>query len=49
MLGGSTGVLPTYYADAAVIAYRLPPTDKLLTELKPKVSSSGGSFQSEMI
>ena len=25
MLGESTGELPTYYADAAVIAYRLPP------------------------
>lgn len=44
MLGESTGELPNYYADAAVIAYRLPPTEKMFTALKPKVSSSGGSF-----
>jgi hypothetical protein len=44
MLGGSTGELPSYYADAAVIAYRLPLADKVFTELTPKVSSSGGSF-----
>jgi hypothetical protein len=44
MLGGSIGELPTYYADAAVIAYRLPSADKVFTELNPKVSSSGGSF-----
>ncbi len=44
MLGEATGVLPAYYADAAVIAYRLPLIDKVFTELNPKVSSSGGSF-----
>lgn len=44
MLGNSAGELPTYYADAIVIAYRLPSTEKIFTELKPKVSSSGGSF-----
>ncbi|MDX2045225.1 MAG: glycosyl hydrolase [Chitinophagaceae bacterium] len=44
MLGESTGKLPTYYGDAAVIAYRLPAADKVFTELNPKVSSSGGSF-----
>ena len=43
MLGGSTGELPTYYADAAVLLI-VCPTDKVFTELKPKVSSSGGSF-----
>jgi len=43
-LGEATGVLPAYYADAAVIAYRLPQTDKYITELNPKVSSSGGNF-----
>ena len=44
MLGESTGVLPAYYADAAVIAYRLPRWTRIFTELKPKLSSSGGSF-----
>ena len=33
-----------WYADAAVIAFRLPGSDKSLTELQPKVSSSGGDF-----
>lgn len=44
MLGEATGVLPSYYADAAVIAYRLLPADKSLADLKPKVTSSGGAF-----
>ncbi len=42
--GGYVGKKPNYYQDAAVIAYRLPQTDKTLAELAPKVSSSGGSF-----
>jgi hypothetical protein len=33
-----------FYADAAVIAYKLPATDIPLRELKPKVTSSGGQF-----
>ncbi len=44
MLGEATGVLPTYYADAAIIAYRLLPTDQSLADLKPKITSSGGTF-----
>ena len=44
MLGEATGVLPDYYADAAVIAYRLLPADQSLANLKPKVTSSGGDF-----
>ncbi|MEN9908627.1 MAG: hypothetical protein RLZZ540_1776 [Bacteroidota bacterium] len=35
---------PEYYQDIAVIAYRLPETDKTLTELKAKVTSSAGNF-----
>ena len=35
---------PEYYADAAVIAYRLPDSDVSLAILKPKVTSSGGKF-----
>lgn len=44
MLGETTGTLPSYYADAAVIAYRLPPTDKRFTDLRPKLTTSGGTF-----
>jgi len=35
---------PEYYADSAVVAYRLTDHDKSLAELKPKVTSSGGTF-----
>lgn len=44
LTGGFVGEKPTFYQDAFVIAYRLPATEKTLTELNPKVSSSGGSF-----
>ncbi|MCE7064966.1 glycosyl hydrolase [Dyadobacter sp. CY326] len=43
-LGGPSGPLPTYYADAAVIAYKLPASEKSLTALNPKITSSGGAF-----
>ncbi|NIJ52473.1 glycosyl hydrolase [Dyadobacter arcticus] len=43
-LGGPVGPLPTFYADAAVIAYRLPASEKSLTTLNPKITSSGGKF-----
>jgi hypothetical protein len=35
---------PQYYADTAVIAYRVPDSDAPLAEIKPKVTSSGGHF-----
>lgn len=41
---GPTGDLPTYYADAAVVAYRLPASEKRMTSLNPRVTSSGGTF-----
>ncbi len=41
---GTTQTLPTYYQDAALIAYRLPVDDRPFTQLTPKVSSSGGTF-----
>lgn len=44
LTGGSASHLPTYYADAAVIAYRLPAAEKSLAALNPKVTSSGGTF-----
>ena len=33
-----------YYADAAVVAYRIPENDIPITKLHPKVTSSGGRF-----
>ncbi|GAB3318407.1 hypothetical protein GCM10027299_09870 [Larkinella ripae] len=44
LLGGFVGTLPAFYQDAAVMAYRLPASEKSLAELKPNVSSSGGNF-----
>jgi hypothetical protein len=35
---------PEFYADAAVVAFRAPDGDRAMTELQPKVSASGGSF-----
>ncbi|GAB4046864.1 glycosyl hydrolase [Spirosoma litoris] len=44
VLGGPPKEIPRYYADAAVIAYRLPAAEKPLSALNPKISSSGGTF-----
>ena len=41
--------LPEYYADAAVIAFKVPETETTLIELQPVVTSSGGSFSLEML
>lgn len=38
-----------FYADAAVIAFRLPEAEKTMAELKPKVTSSGGTFTLAML
>ncbi|MFT3704967.1 MAG: glycosyl hydrolase [Agriterribacter sp.] len=35
---------PEYYKDITVVAYKLPDTDVPLSELKPTITSSGGSF-----
>lgn len=35
---------PHYYADAAVIAYRIPDGELSLDELQPRITSSGGNF-----
>jgi hypothetical protein len=39
--------LPAFYADIAVTAFRLPEGDQSLTDLNPKVTSSGGNFTLE--
>jgi hypothetical protein len=36
--------IPEFYADAAVVAYKIPDNDLSLSELGAKVSSSGGKF-----
>jgi hypothetical protein len=40
---GRVAEVPQFYADAAVIAYRIPNGDKTQTELNPQVTSSGGT------
>ena len=40
----SASAVPGYYADAAVIAYRLPASEKSVTSLNPKITASGGTF-----
>jgi alpha-L-rhamnosidase/F5/8 type C domain len=42
--GGFIGTKPNFYQDAMVIAYRVSAKEKTLAELKPKVTSSGGTF-----
>jgi hypothetical protein len=44
LTGGFVGKKPTFYQDAAVVAYRISKSEKTLAELNPKVTSSGGEF-----
>ena len=44
VLGGTPNDTPGYYRDAAVVAYRVPAAEKRLSELKPTITSSGGTF-----
>jgi hypothetical protein len=39
----TASILPHFYADATVVAYRIPEGDKSQSELNPRVTSSGGS------
>ncbi len=43
-INGETKRAAPWYADAAVIAFRLPDEDKSMAELQPKLTSSGGDF-----
>ena len=45
LLGGRKGTkpIPQYYADSAVVAYRVPETDVPLESLHPTITASGGS------
>ena len=40
---GRVAELPRFYADADVVAYRIPDGDKTQEELNPRVTSSGGT------
>ena len=44
LTGGFVGTQPSFYQDAAVIAYRISSNEKTLLSLNPKVSSSSGNF-----
>jgi len=35
---------PEFYADSAVLAFRLPDADKTMAEMDPKLTASGGTF-----
>ena len=43
--GGGTAAEPEFYADSAVVAFRIPENDRTLAELEAKVTSSGGAFE----
>ena len=43
--GNKAKPLPEFYADAAVVAFRIPESDIFPGELKPKITSSGGKFE----
>lgn len=44
-----TSEIPEFYADAAVIAFRIPDNDKTLQDLQPKITSSGGNFSLDFL
>ena len=44
MTGQPQPAAPTFYSDAAVIAYRAPDHDVPLSSLQPKITSSGGTI-----
>jgi hypothetical protein len=43
-IGAPSAQTNQYYADSAVVAYRVPDSDLTLAELQPKLTSSGGQF-----
>jgi hypothetical protein len=40
----TTAAPPVYYADSAVVAYRVPASDVAVASLQPRITSSGGKF-----
>jgi hypothetical protein len=49
MSGGFIGQQPHFYQDAMVIAYRLTANEKHLMDLHPKMTKSGGDFDTQKI
>ena len=47
--GEGAAPVPEYYADAAVVAFRVPENDIPITSLKPKLTSSSGKFDLAML
>jgi hypothetical protein len=47
--GGAAAPAPEFYADAAVVAFRAPASDRTLAELQARVASSGGEFSLDVL
>ena len=48
-MSNATEMVPRYYKDVAVIAYKLPDADKTMNELGAVVTSSGGNFSLQQL
>ncbi len=49
VMGGYVGAKPHFSADALVIAYKLPSNEKHLMDLNPKMTKSGGDFDTKLM
>jgi hypothetical protein len=49
LTGASRVQKPEFYADVAVVAFKIPEGDKTMMELQPMITSSGGNFNLEML
>ncbi len=49
IMGGYVGEKPHFSSDALVIAYKLPSNEKHLMDLQPKMSKSGGDFDTKLM
>lgn len=49
VMGGFVGERPHFAADAFLIAYKLPSNEKHLMELNPKMTKSGGDFDTKLL
>ncbi|PWK23829.1 glycosyl hydrolase family 2 [Arcicella aurantiaca] len=47
VMGGFVGEKPHFSADALVIAYKLPSNEKHIMDLQPKMTKSGGDFDTK--
>ncbi|MCU0470166.1 MAG: glycoside hydrolase [Arcicella sp.] len=49
VMGGYVGEKPHFAADALVIAYKLPSNEKHLMDLNPRMTKSGGDFDTKLM